>query len=170
MDFPLSSAQPAPFPWRTAAFVALGVAAAELVLLLVAGGALLTGSDATQAATKPPAVKAAVSPKAKPAAAKAATVSGLPRRKVEVVILNGNGRTGAASAAASRVQRRGYRVGLVGNAPSHDYPSSLVMYRPGFAAEGKRLGRDLGIALVSPLDGMRPGQLQGAHTVVILGG
>lgn len=170
MDFPLSSAQPAPFPWRTAALVALGVAAAELVLLLVAGGALLTGSDATQAAAKPPAVKAAVSPKAKPAAAKAVTVSGLPRRKVEVVILNGNGRTGAASAAASRVQRRGYRVGLVGNAPSHDYPSSLVMYRPGFAAEGKRLGRDLGIALVSPLDGMRPRQLHGAHTVVILGG
>ena len=170
MDFPLSSAQPAPFPWRTAALVALGVAAAELVLLLVAGGALLTGSDATQAATNRPGVKAATAAKTKPAVAEAATVSGLPRRKVEVVILNGNGRTGAASAAASRVQRRGYRVGLVGNAPSHDYPSSLVMYRPGFAAEGKRLGRDLGITLVSPLDGMRPGQLHGAHTVVILGG
>jgi hypothetical protein len=170
VDFPLSSVQPAPFPWRTAALVALGVAAAALVVLLVAGGALLTGSDATQAATKRSAVKATISQKAKPAAAKAATVSGLPRRRVEVVILNGNGRTGAASSAASRVQRRGYRVGLVGNAPSHDYPSSLVMYRPGFAAEGKRLGRDLGIALVSPLDGMRPRQLHGAHTVVILGG
>ena len=170
MDFPLSSAQPTPFPWRTAALVALGVAAAELVLLLVAGGALLIGSETPQAATKRSAVKATISPKAKPAAAKALTVSFLPRRKMEVVILNGNGRTGAASAAASRVQRRGYRVGLVGNAPSHDYPRSLVMYRPGFAAEGKRLGRDLGIALVSPLDGMRPGQLHGAHTVVILGG
>lgn len=171
MDFPVSSAQPAPFPWRTAALVALGVAAAELVLLLVAGGALLTGTEAPQPATKRPATKATVSPKAKPAAAKpAAAVTVLPRRKLEVVILNGNGRTGAASAAASRVQRRGYRIGLVGNAPSHDYPRSLVMFRPGFAAEGKRLGRDLGIALVSPLDGMRPSQLHGAHTVVILGG
>ena len=170
MDFPVSSAQPAPFPWRTAALVALGVAAAELVLLLVAGGVLLTGPDAPLAATKRPAVRATVSPKAKPAAPAATAVSVLPRRKLEVVILNGNGRTGAASTAASRVQRRGYRVGLVGNAPSHDYPRSLVMFRPGFAAEGKRLGRDLDIALVSPLDGMRPAQLHGAHTVVILGG
>jgi hypothetical protein len=87
-----------------------------------------------------------------------------------VVVLNGNGRQGAAAAASTKVTRRGYRIGLVGNAPSQSYPRSLVMYRPGFAAEGKRLGRDLGITLVSPLDGMRPAQLHGAHAVVVLGG
>ena len=42
---------------------------------------------------------------------------------MKVVVLNGNGRTGAAAAAASRVSRRGYRIGVVGNAPSHDYPA-----------------------------------------------
>jgi hypothetical protein len=94
----------------------------------------------------------------------------LPRRKVRVVVLNGNGRQGAAAAAASRVSGRGYKLGVVGNAPRHDYPRSLVMYRPGFEGEGRRLARDLGIPLVSPLDGMRPAQLHGAHAVYILGG
>jgi hypothetical protein len=121
-------------------------------------------AEAPKAATTP---AVAAKPKA-PAPAGAA--ADLPRRRVKVVVLNGNGRTGAAAALSSRIQRRGYRIGLVGNAPSHDYPRSLVMYRPGFAAEGKRLARDLGIVLVSPLDGMRPAGLHGAHTVVIIGG
>ena len=89
---------------------------------------------------------------------------------MKVVVLNGNGRQGAAAATASRVSRRGYRIGVVGNAPSHDYPRSIVMYRSGFAAEGRRLARDLGVPIVSPLDGLRPGQLAGAHAVLILGG
>jgi hypothetical protein len=172
VDFPVSSAQqPPPFPWRTAALVAAVVATAELVVLLVvAGGSFLAGSDHAKAAASKP-VKA-VSAKQKSTAANKAparTAADLPRRRVSVVVLNGNGRQGAAAAASSRITGRGYRISVVGNAPSHDYPSSLVMYRPGFAAEGKRLARDLGIRLVSPLDGMRPKQLHGAHTVVILG-
>jgi hypothetical protein len=43
------------------------------------------------------------------------------------------------------------------------------MYRPGFAGEGKRLGRDLGVKLVTPLDGMRLSQLHGSHLVLVLG-
>ena len=93
----------------------------------------------------------------------------LPRRKVRVVVLNGNGRQGAAAAAASRVSRRGYRIGVVGNAPRHDYGQSIVMYRRGFEGEGRRLAQDLGVKVVGPLDGMRPGQLHGAHAVFILG-
>lgn len=176
MDFPVSPSQQGLFPWRTAAMVALAVAAVELVLLLATGSALLieaNGPTASQARKAAPATetKAETTRKTTTPAKPARTgAPGLPRRLVSVVILNGNGRTGAAAAAASRVEARGYRIGLVGNAPSHDYPRSLVMYRPGFAAEGKRLARDLGIGLVSPLDGMRTGQLDGAHTVLILGG
>jgi hypothetical protein len=175
VDFPVITAQQPPtFPWRTAALVAVVVAAAELALLVaVAAGSLLGGPDGARAATtaKRPQAAAPASQKLKPAtASKASTAAAdLPRRRVSVVVLNGNGRQGAAADASSRIERRGYRISLVGNAPSHDYPRSLVMYRPGFAAEGKRLARDLGIRLVSPLDGMRPGQLHGAHTVVILG-
>jgi hypothetical protein len=43
------------------------------------------------------------------------------------------------------------------------------MYRPGYAAEAARLAHDLHVRIVSPLDGMRPAQLMGAHLVLILG-
>lgn len=86
-----------------------------------------------------------------------------------MLVLNGNGRQGAAGAAAARVSRRGYRIRGVANAPSHDYARSIVMYRPGFEGEGRRLAADLGIRVVGPLDGMRPRELHGAHTVLILG-
>jgi hypothetical protein len=89
---------------------------------------------------------------------------------VKVVVLNGNGRQGAAAAAASRVSRKGYRIGLVTNAPRQDYVTSLVMYRRGFEGEAQRLARDLGVKVVSPLDGVRKSQLEGAQAVLILGG
>ena len=43
------------------------------------------------------------------------------------------------------------------------------MYRPGFAGEGRRLGRDLRVKLVTPLDGMRARELGRAQVVFILG-
>ena len=159
-------------PWRTATLVVAAVAAVELVLLVVIGGALL----ARRSPPHPPRRRGRRrrSPPRRlrrrpPRAATRAAQADLPRRKVKVVVLNGNGRTGAAAAAASRVSHRGYRLGVVGNAPSHDYPRSIVMYRTGFAAEGRRLARDLGVRIVSPLDGIRPRQLSGAHAVLILG-
>jgi hypothetical protein len=50
-----------------------------------------------------------------------------------------------------------------------DYTHTLVMYRPGYGAEGARLARDLHIRIVSPLDGMRVSQLDGSHVVLVLG-
>ncbi len=169
MDHPLrlDRVELAVRPWRTATVLIAAVAAIELVLLIVIGGALLAKPDPVgrRAAAKAPAVTAKnhVEQAARVAPAE------LPRRKVRVVVLNGNGRQGAAAAAASRVSGRGYRVGIVGNAPRHDYPQSIVMYRRGFEGEGRRLARDLGVKVVGPLDGMRPGQLHGAHAVFILG-
>jgi LytR cell envelope-related transcriptional attenuator len=170
----LDRAELAVRPWRTATLVVAGIAALELVLLVMIGGALLAkpGHPARNAA---PAKAKAVSTthasrKAPVKATKAVPAAELPRRKVTVLVLNGNGRQGAAAAAASRVQHRGYRIGLVANAPSHDYATSLVMYRPGFQGEARRLARDLGVKVVSPLDGVRPGQLHGAQAVLILGG
>lgn len=171
VDFPVShSSSGDPFPWRAAAIAAAAIASVELVLLVLVGGTLIVKPDTgprkarLEAAAPAPTPAATPKPAAKPPAAK------LPRGKVAVMILNGNGRTGAASSAAARVKDRGYRVGTVTNAPRQDYPRSLVMYRTGYAGEGTRLARDLGITVVGPLDGMRPGQLRGAHAVVILGG
>lgn len=180
MDHPirLESVELAVRPWRTAVLVVAAIAAVELILLVMLGGALLakpTSTPTGQATAASTAAHAKATPKAKPRPAptrttKAAAPAQLPRRKVTVVVLNGNGRQGAAATAASRVSRRGYRIGLVANAPSHDYATSLVMYRPGFRGEASRLARDLGVKVVSPLDGVRPSQLHGAQAVLILGG
>lgn len=177
MDYPLHHDDTIARPWRTAMFVAVGVAAVELLLLIVVGGALLAKPDhgpnrtaAARKATTPANATKAKATAGKASAGKAAPAAAeLPRRRVSVLVLNGNGRQGAAAAAASRVSRRGYRIGGVANAPSTDFTRSLVMYRRGFEGEGRRLARDLGIRIVGPLDGIRPGQLQGAQAVVVVG-
>lgn len=179
MDHPLRlDAVDTARPWRLAVLALAGVAAVELVLLLIAGGALVAkpGGGPSERRAAQPAGKAAAAPakapaKRTPAATKSRSASAveLPRRKVGLLVLNGNGRQGAAGAAATRATRRGYRITGVANAPSADYPRSFVMFRPGFAPEARRLARDLGVRVVVPLDGMRPSQLQGAHAVLILG-
>jgi hypothetical protein len=152
-------------PWRRATIAVSAIAALELMLLTIVaivlfGKPLLNHFTASGAA-------AATAPKrsAAPAAAKKPL---LPRNQVSVMVLNGNGTAGAAHAAADRVQSHGYLLGNVGNAPSIT-PHTIVMFRPGYAAEGRRLARDLHVRIVRPLDGMRTSQLLGSHLVLILG-
>lgn len=163
-------------PWQRATVLLALVAVFELVLLIVAGGALLVKPGAAHhAAAKTELTTVTPSKKSTPTHAARTTqtkpaVAELPRRKVEIVVLNGNGRQGAAAGAAARVKGRGYRVGLVGNAPDSDYPQTIVMYRRGFEGEARRLADDLDVKVVGPLDGMKPAQLHGAQAVLILGG
>ena len=159
-------------PWRTAALVAAAVAAVELLVLVVVGGALIakpsTGPSARHVA-KATTAKASHKTAVVKAPRTPSPAAHLARRKVTVLVLNGNGRQGAAASTASRVSRRGYRIGGVANAPRSDFTRSLVMYRKGFEGEGRRLARDLGIRIVGPLDGLRTSQLHGAHAVVVVG-
>jgi hypothetical protein len=152
--------------WRTATIAVAVVAAFEFVLLAGAAVALLgnplsTHLNAQSAAAASPRVRAPV--RAAPAKAR------LTRRETSVIVLNGNGRPGAAAAAARRVRRLGYLVHSVGNARRSDYTRTLVMYRGGFAGEGARLAHDLRVRVVTPLDGMRPRRLRGAHLVLVVG-
>ena len=155
-------------PWRTRAIIAGAVAAVELVVLLVAGVVLVApalGRHMRHAAT----VKAlAPAAPAKKHATKPEQPT-LSRGETSVLVLNGNGRTGAAAAEAARIRGLGYMIGGVGNAPQTTYGRSVVMYRPGFRAEAVRLAHDARISIVTPLDGLRRSQLQGAHVAVILG-
>ena len=173
MDHPLPAPDALVRPWRTAAYVAVAIAVVELLLLLLIGGGKLAGwathrmQLAAQARVAAPIHKAQASPAASHSRTPA-PVAKRPRSKTVVLVLNGNGRTGAAASAASRVQSRGYKIGDVTNAPEL-VPRSIVMYKPGFAGEGRRLGKDLGVKLVTPLDGMRPQELGRAHVVFILG-
>lgn len=145
------------------------IAVVELLVLVVVGGALIAKPSADPQAAAvakhaaPTEPARALTTKVKHPAAE------LSRPKVVVLVLNGNGRTGAAAGTASRVSRRGYRVGGVANAPRSDFTRTLVMYRKGFEGEGRRLASDLGIRIVGPLDGLRAGQLNGAHAVVVVG-
>jgi hypothetical protein len=152
-------------PWRTATIFASAVAALELVLLLIAGIALLSkplAAHAKEAAL----TRAAGAPEApsRPEP-KRATLS---RRKTSVLVLNGNGITGAAAATAARARMRGYSIAATGNA-ARTFGQSVVMYRPGRRPEAQRLARDLGVRLVGPLDGVGLRQLHRAQVVVVLG-
>lgn len=156
-------------PWRTIAVVATGIAMLELVGLLIVAIALLAKpvlhhaqKEAQAAAAKPAAATQ------KPAATKIGPL--LPRQRVSVTVLNGNGVSGAAAAEASRVRARGYIVGMVGNAPHGSYGQTVVMYRAARRGEALRLARDLQIRRVSPLDGLRRRDLHAAKLAIIIGG
>ena len=152
-------------PWRRATIAVTVFAALEFVVIAGVAVALLGNPladhfrEAAAAASTPRTRAAAPAPTKKPT---------LERGEVSVMVLNGNGLAGAAQAAADKVGSKGYLVGTVGNAPQ---PSrrTLIMYRPGYAPEAARLGRDLRVRLVRPLDGLRPSQLMGSHVVLILG-
>jgi hypothetical protein len=146
-------------PWRTATLVAVGVALVEFALVVALAVTLLGSGDSST-----------------PAAAKSRRPAGhpkpagpLPRTKTSVLILNGNGQPGAAAAEAQVVQSLRYMVANVGNANRSDYGRSTVLYPPGREIEGRRLAKDLGIALVGPLDGMKRSTLHGATLALILG-
>lgn len=166
MDHPLTGFDTVR-PWRTATLVAVAVAAIELVLLVIVGGTLFARHATTHATPVKPDVVRAV--RHTPVTPRKHTAAHLTRHQVGVLVLNGNGQHGAASSAAARVRRHGYRIRAVGNAQRMDYTRSIVMYRPGFEAEGRRLGRDLGIGIVGPLDGLRTAQLHGAKAVLVVG-
>ena len=166
-----------PFPWRAATLVATSVALVELAVLAVGGTLLLAhpfrhhhGTTVASPVRTPvarqhqaTAAAAARSPshtRAHPALAPS---------RLHVLVLNGNGVQGAAASAASKLSSLGYRISGQANAARNDYARTLVMYRPGFAPEARRLAHSAGYALVSPVDGLTPSALRGSQLVVILG-
>ena len=169
MDAPYDASDALVRPWRTATLVASLVAAVELVLLLGAAFLLLAKPLSHAMQRHAAATAFAAPPKAK--IPKQAPI-GLPkllRAETHVFVLNGNGRNGAASAAAARLIGLGYRVPGTGNATRDDYATTVVMYKRGYHAEGVRLAHDLHAKAVGPLDGVRPASLRGAQLAVILG-
>jgi hypothetical protein len=172
---PLPPAQ----PWRAAALVAAAVATVELFILVLIGIAFATrffAGEVDQAATLPqaPAVEQPAAAQPAPAAEQKKEQSAakpiLPRGETSVIVLNGNGIAGAAATTADRVRARGYLIAGHANAPRSDFQQSLIMFRPGFEREARRLAGDVGIRRVAPLDGIGKRDLQGAHLALIIGG
>lgn len=151
-------------PWRRTAIVAATVATIELVALLAVGAVAIARPLARSA--RHATAKAAVVHR--PAAA-APAVPRLSRAETRVLVLNGNGRQGAASAEAQTLATLGYGIGRTGNATRSSYPQSLVMYRPGYRPEALRLAHDAGIRIVGPLDGLRVRDLGRAQLALVVG-
>lgn len=158
MDHALASAS----RWRARALVLAFVAAVELLVLVVIAavviGRFLVGGVETAARHH---VLTPVKPKPKPHAL-------LERSETSVIVLNGNGVSGAAGATAAKVKSLSYVVSAVGNAPRTDF-RTMIMYRGRHRGEAKRLAKDLHVKLVGPLDGLRAKDLMGAHVAVIVG-
>ena len=163
MDYPVQANR-----WRTRALLFAAIATLELLALIGVGSLvaarLLAGEVETAArARELPATKrdtpAPTSPK-RPV---------LERSGTSVVVLNGNGISGAAGEAAGRLRTLTYVVAGAGNAPRTDYAKTIVEYRPGYEREARRLAADVGVKLVGPLDGLRAKDLMGAHLALVLG-
>ena len=169
MDHPTHLARE--LPWRTTALVAAAVAAIELLLLVtvatvsVAKPLLERDGRATRRAAKDSPAAAA----ARNAVAPAPVAARLARSQTSVIVLNGNGASGAASEKADWIRTKGYAIAGTANAPRTDFARSVVMYRPGFEGEAQRLAKDFGVARVSPLDGLAPADLGGAKIAFVVG-
>ena len=149
-----------PFPWRAAALAAAVVALAELTALLALAGAHLFRVHHAAVKTRPVAATGPV-PKGQATPLRA-------RSRVSVLVLNGNGISGAAGTKATRLSAAGYRHATAGDA-SQAYASSLVLFRRGWQREAQRLAHDTGIGAVAPLDVRLPRAEPRYQLVLILG-
>jgi hypothetical protein len=152
-------------PWRTLTLIAAVIAAVEFLVIFGMFAAKPLVLHLKQAAvTKATEVEGQSRPQRR-----AVGTPKLTRRETSVLVLNGNGRNGAAGRMAARVRRRGYLIGGVGDARRSDYARSIVMYRKGLRSEAYRLARDFHIRVVGPVDGMERSELLGAHLALIVG-
>ena len=172
MDAPLLAPHDLIRPWRRATIAASTIAAAELVLLLGAG-ALLLAKPVSRIIERQAVAAATIAPSKQLAKAikqiSAPPGKARPRGRLAIMVFNGNGRAGAAGSAASTLHGLGYKIAGTANAKRQDYATSIVMYRPGFRAEGIRLAKDLQVKVVGPLDGLKSRALHGGELAVIIG-
>jgi LytR cell envelope-related transcriptional attenuator len=155
--------EPAERPWRTLTLIATVVATIEFLILFSVFVAKPLVGDLKHAAVAS-ATSPADIPKPPPVGKPKLT-----RARTTVLVLNGNGVTGAAGSEADHIRARGYRISDVGDARRTDYENTIVMYRAGYRAEAVRLAHDFRLHVVAPLDGMKPRDLLGAQVAVIVG-
>lgn len=151
-----------PFPWRAAAVAACVVALIELTALIALAGVRIFDVHHT-AAISPPATRLSGS-----TASRTVVQPLRARSRVSVLVLNGNGVSGAAGTEATQLLSRGYRHAVPADAAT-TYAQSVVLFRPGWQREGQRLAQDVGIRSAAPLDVRLPRSDRGYQVVLILG-
>lgn len=168
----------------SAAWPYVGAVIGGILLVLVLGLVFVAKPMATSAKaasapeTEAEAADDSTGKKKKKKGAKGGVLTRLPpaeaelsRAKTAVLILNGSGKRGAATATATELEARNYRIVGATNAAHPDYQRTIVLYRSGFRGEAERVARDLGLTRkrVAPVDGMKRAELGEARVVVILG-
>jgi hypothetical protein len=113
---------------------------------------------------QPPAVSGAPPATAQtgPASAPAAA------RRTPVAVLNGAEVPGIASRTGDRLERRGFRVSAVGDAPA-PARRSVVLYAREARRSAPALARELRIRVIRPLEGPSAALARDARLVVVLG-
>jgi hypothetical protein len=153
--------------WRTRALLFALVAAVELAVLVglgaIAAGRAVVGEVETAARSHE---LAPAKPRVRPTAVERPV---LERSETSVIVLNGNGISGAAGDEAAKVKALAYVVSGVGNAPRSDYARTMVMYRDGFRREAQALAQATNVKRIGPLDGLREKDLMGAHLALVVG-
>ena len=76
---------------------------------------------------------------------------------------------GAAGIVSSRLLADGYRNAPATDAQVTTYARSIVLFRPGWEREAKRLAKDARIRAVAPLDGPLPLGAASTPLVAIVG-
>jgi hypothetical protein len=142
-----------PFPWRTLALAAsvLALGAGSVVALVdrPAGTRPVAATDRVQNGPALPPLR--------------------PRSRISVLVLNGNGVSGAAGTKAAVILSWGYRHAIPADAQQLDYARSVILYRPGWQREAERLAEDAGIRAVATLDGRVEPAYGHVPLVLILG-
>jgi len=113
-------------------FVAFAATAAAVVAILVAG--LSGGSSAPS----------------RPAAQPGDAVAPVVPAQTTVAVLNGSRKPGLAGDAATELERHGWRIGTVTNAPDQSLASSCVEFTPGHSQAASIIAKQLGIQTIVP--------------------
>ncbi len=88
--------------------------------------------------------------------------------EIEVAVLNGTAVPGLAEQYGHKVERKGFRLGVVTNSNS-SFQESVVMYSNGHAPEGHRVGKAVGISKLKAQTGEIAKAAEGAPVSVIVG-
>jgi len=150
--------------WRKLTIVLGAIAAVEALVIVVVAVVLIVPRMSHQTSKTDAVVPAGATGPHTPAGK-----AKLSPAETPVMVLNGNGQSGAAAASSTKVRQLGYKLGLIGNAQRQDYPVSLVMYRPGLRPEALKFAKKMHVRTVGPLDGIKVGKLGRAKLVYIVG-
>jgi LCP family protein required for cell wall assembly len=86
---------------------------------------------------------------------------------VAVLVLNGNGRDGGASLAATSLSQAGFRVASTGDAQTYDYAQTVVQFAPGQRAKAEFVRSSLAAGATIAEDRALTGS--GADVAIVLG-